>query len=84
MKTEPKTGQWVVLSRPECGLCESFLEELSDVLGTHAIQIRVVDISEDEDLERKYGSRIPVLLIEDEFVCAYRLDKARIKAYLQF
>lgn len=83
MNIELKLGQWVVLSRPECSLCESFLEELSDLLGPRISQIRVVDITDDENLERKYGSRIPVLLIEDEFVCAYRLDRARIQPYLQ-
>ncbi len=83
MNTKLKLGQWVILSRPDCSLCESFLEELSDLLGAPISQIRMVDISDDENLERKYGSRIPVLLIEGEFVCAYRLDRARIQAYLQ-
>jgi hypothetical protein len=82
MNTAIESGQWVVLSRPECSLCESFLEDLSVLLGTKFEHIKLIDISNDEDLERKYGSRIPVLLIEDEFVCAYRLDKARVQPYL--
>ena len=82
MKAVLNLAQWVVLSRPDCSLCEIFLEELSDVLGSQFGQIGVFDISADEALERKYGSRIPVLLIDDEFVCAIRLDRARVQAYL--
>lgn len=75
-------GQWLVLSRPECSLCETMLLELCELLGDRATQVRVHDISGDDRLERKYGQRLPVLLIEGELVCAYRLDQERVRAYL--
>jgi Glutaredoxin-like domain (DUF836) len=58
------------------------LAELFDLLGEPATAIRVQDISGDAELERHYGQRIPVLLIDGDFVCAYRLDMARLRAYL--
>ena len=73
---------WTVYSRPECSLCDELLGELAEILGpTAATSVSVVDISGDAELERRYGSRIPVLLADDEFVCAYRLDRARVLAH---
>lgn len=73
--------QWTVYSRPECSLCEELLVELAEVLGpAAAARVQVVDISGDADLERRYGSRIPVLMADGDFVCAYRLDSERVKA----
>jgi hypothetical protein len=58
------------------------LLDLCDLLGERAAAVRVLDISGDDELERKYGQRLPVLLIDGEFVCAYRLDAQRVKGYL--
>lgn len=73
--------QWTVYSRADCSLCERMLEELADVLGPQAA-VQVVDIDGEPELERKYGTRIPVLLADGEFVCAYRLDRERVQACL--
>lgn len=69
---------WVVYSRPGCSLCEEFCVELAEWLGVRAAAVEVVDISGNPDLERRYGSRLPVLTVDGEFVCAYRLDRARL------
>ena len=75
--------QWTVYSRADCSLCEHLLEELAELLGpAAAATVQVVDIEGDPELERKYGTRIPVLMAEGEFVCAYRLDVERVRAYL--
>ena len=75
--------QWTVYSRADCSLCEHLLEELAELLGpAAAAAVQVVDIEGDPELERKYGTRIPVLLADGEFVCAYRLDVERVRAYL--
>ena len=73
--------QWTVYSRADCSLCERLLEELAELLGSEAAaSVQVVDIEGQPELERRYGSRIPVLTADDEFVCAYRLDVERVKA----
>ena len=75
--------QWTVYSRADCSLCEHLLEELAELLGPAvAATVQVVDIEGDPELERKYGTRIPVLMAEGDFVCAYRLDVERVRAYL--
>jgi Glutaredoxin-like domain (DUF836) len=75
-------SQWLVLSRPDCSLCDELQYELVALFGAAASGIRVQDISGDTELERLYGQRVPVLLIDGDFVCAYRLDSSRLQAYL--
>lgn len=75
--------QWAVYSREGCGLCDELLVDLAELLGPAAAsQVIVVDITGDPELERKYGQRVPVLLADGEFVCAYRLDVERVRGYL--
>jgi glutaredoxin len=74
--------QWTVYTRPGCSLCEQMLDELSRVLDpAEAAQVVVIDIDTDLELIRKYAARIPVLVADGEFVCAYRLDQDRLASY---
>jgi hypothetical protein len=73
--------QWTVYTRHGCTLCEEMLVELAAVLGPDA-PVAVIDISGDAELEAKYGRRVPVLLADGEFVCAYRLDRERMKQWV--
>jgi hypothetical protein len=75
-------SSWVVYSKPDCSLCETFLAELAEILGEKAAAVAVVDVTSSADLERKYGTRIPVLTIDDDFVCAYRVDRERVARYM--
>ena len=58
------------------------MSELADLLGPASAAVNVIDISDDDDLERVYGARVPVLTADGEFVCAYYLDRDRVAAYL--
>lgn len=71
---------WTVLSRAECSLCEQLLTELAEELPpAQAAGVSVVDVDQDPELVRKYGHRVPVLLADGDFVCDYRLDRARVR-----
>ena len=75
--------RWTVYSRADCSLCERMLEELAELLGPRPPRrSQVVDIEGQPELERRYGTRIPVLTADGEFVCAYRLDAERVRALL--
>ena len=79
----PNFADWCVLSRADCSLCETMLMELCERLGeTAASQIQVRDIDGEVELERRFGQRVPVLLIDDEVVCCYRLQMERLQPYL--
>ncbi|WP_217705526.1 glutaredoxin family protein [Peristeroidobacter soli] len=70
-----------MLSRAECSLCDQLLAELAGELSPEeAATVQVVDVDSDPELVRKYGHRVPVLLADDDFVCDYRLDRARVRA----
>ena len=57
--------------------------DLAAALGARAADdVIVVDITDNEELERRYGSKIPVLTADDDFVCCYRLDRDRVAAHL--
>lgn len=77
-------GEWVVYTRPGCTLCEEFLAQLAELIetGPTAIPVQVVDIDGDAVLSRRYSDRVPVLTIDGDFVCAYRLDRERLRPYL--
>jgi len=55
---------------------------LAELLGARADLVQVVDIDGDPELTRKYFDRIPVLTIDDDFVCGYRLNVERVRRYL--
>ena len=73
---------WTVYTRPGCSLCERLMDELAELLGSDADTVSVVDISDNPELEAKYAKRIPVLLADGDFVCAYTLDVGRVKGFL--
>jgi hypothetical protein len=88
MSLQPRVQQWTVLSRPECGLCEEFVSELQQLLVAYSAgggvipQVEIADVDTNLDWSRKYGERIPVLLANDDYVCAIRLDVERVRRLL--
>lgn len=68
-------------SRPQCHLCELLLEELRPLLDA-TTRVEIVDISEDAELNRRYGLRIPVLSFAGEDVSGYPLDQSRLQQIL--
>jgi hypothetical protein len=68
-------------SRPGCHLCEQLLEGLMPLVRGRA-EIEVVNIDDDVELGREYGTRIPVLEFAGRFICQFTLDEPAIRAIL--
>lgn len=68
-------------SKPQCHLCELLLDELAALLDA-SIPIEIVDISEDPDLMRRFGLRIPILSCDGREISGYPLDSDRVRAIL--
>jgi hypothetical protein len=69
----------ILLSRPECGLCEDMLQALQRLRTQYELPpIRIVDVDSDEQLQRRYGLKIPVLLWDRVPICSVRLDQAEL------
>ncbi|MGB8328013.1 MAG: glutaredoxin family protein, partial [Steroidobacteraceae bacterium] len=75
--------QLVLLSRPGCGLCEEMREQLA-LLGERVAlpPLEVLDVDSDAGLARRYGLKIPVLLLDGVAVCFARLDERELLRHL--
>lgn len=77
-------GPLTVLVRPECGLCEEMLLQLQQLGRTTPLPpVQLLDVDSDPRLARRYGLKIPVLMLGDTPVCEYRLDAAELLRLLR-
>jgi len=72
----------VVYSRRGCHLCELMLEELVPLCRGRAT-VRVLDVDSREEWRLAFGSRVPVLCLEDRELSVARLDRAALMAALE-
>ena len=77
--TWPALSALTLLTRPECGLCEDMRHELEALRRRHALPpLTLLDVDSDRELQRHYGLKIPVLLLDMVPVCSARLDQAEL------
>jgi glutaredoxin len=69
-------------SRPGCGLCDEAREVLQAVRERIGFDLREVDISGDDALERAYGVRIPVVVVNGEELFEISVDEGELEAAL--
>jgi len=69
----------VVLSREGCGLCHDMLEALAELERDRTIPaVRIVDVDSDPELQRQFGLKVPVLLLDGSVVCHYTLNSKEL------
>ncbi|HTP38891.1 MAG TPA: glutaredoxin family protein [Steroidobacteraceae bacterium] len=69
-----------LLTRTGCELCEHMLQELSGLGAEWPLPpVTLKDVDEDPELQRRYGLRVPVLLLDGERVAEHRLDRSELK-----
>jgi len=71
-----------VYSRSGCGLCEELLEALRSWAQRRGLVIEILDVDSDPVMKRRYGHRIPVLLLDGEPVCHGSLDVSELERRL--
>ena len=62
-----------------CSLCESALEIVRAAREELGFELRVVDIGRDEELERRYRERVPVVEIDGERAFTYFVDADELR-----
>ena len=67
-----------VYSRSGCHLCDDIVSELR----ARGLSPEIVDVDSDPELARRYGLRVPVLVLGDEEVCHFHLDGERLDRVL--
>ena len=73
-----------LVTRSECELCERLLLELTALRERHAIPaVQLVDVDADPVLLRRWGLKVPVLLLDGALVCTPRLDTPELLRLLR-
>jgi hypothetical protein len=75
VSSRPLPGGLVVVSRDGCHLCDDMMGELAVLESAGKIPVvSIVDVDSDPALERQYGLKVPVLLLDGSVVCHYTLN----------
>jgi hypothetical protein len=70
--------------REYCGLCQEMLAQLQAASPELGVVVSWFDIDDDDDIEAKYTTMVPVLVGEgEEVICFYHLNRPLLDAYLR-
>jgi glutaredoxin len=69
-------------SRATCGLCDEAREVLLAARSDHGFEFEEVLIDGRADLEREYGVRVPVVLVDGEEEFELHVDPGRFRQLL--
>lgn len=67
-----------LLTRPGCHLCDVAKEAMARVAATAGMGWTEVSIEGDPELEREYGDRVPVILLDGKEHGYWRVEEARL------
>ena len=73
------TPRLTLFMRRGCHLCTDMLQALDRLQPELGFEITQVDIDRDPELQRRYDTRVPVLLIGDAEICYYFLEEQRLR-----
>lgn len=74
----------LLLSRPECELCEDFEFALMTEFGASDFELERADVDSRPDWKSRHGLKIPVLLTASgEVLCSVRLDSEAVAEFLR-
>lgn len=69
----------VVVSREGCGLCEDMLHALANLERDPGLPpLTIVDVDSDPELTRRFGLKVPVLLLDGSVICHYTLNSQEL------
>jgi hypothetical protein len=70
-------------SRTTCALCDEAREAILSVRAEDPFEYEEIFVDGREDLERVFGLRVPVVLVDDSEQFEIEVDPARLRALLQ-
>ena len=73
-----EVSRLTLLSREGCELCDEMLAELRAFCESRVIAFEIVDVDSDAQLRRRFGHRVPVLLLDGEAVCHGHFDAPEV------
>ena len=73
-----------LVTRADCDLCDEMVLALEALRAEQPIPGMVLaDVDADPELQRRWGLKVPVLLLDGAKVCEYRLDRAELLRLLR-
>jgi hypothetical protein len=72
-----------VLGREGCHLCEVAREVVADVARTAGVGWTERDVTESEELLRRYAELVPVVFVDGTEHARFRVDPVRLRAELR-
>ena len=70
---------FTLISRVDCHLCDTMHEQLQSFLGGGGPAIEILDVDRDPELKRRFGHKVPVLMLDGEVLCFGRFDRAEVE-----
>ncbi len=74
--------EFIIYSRQGCHLCDVMKDELEAMAMSIKGTIKLVDIDNDPDLNKRFNNQIPVLFVDDVEICHYKLNKKNLLRFL--
>ena len=82
-RLSPRPVRGVTLyTRPGCHLCEEAKAAIAPLLREFGATLREIDIDQDPELKKQYGSDVPVIFIGARKVAKHRVDLAQFRRQL--
>ena len=72
----------LVYTRPGCHLCDDACEVVDRVAMDLGVGWQTVDITGDEELTRRWGEYVPVVLVDGEVLDWFRVREDRLRQAL--
>ncbi|MFC4159195.1 glutaredoxin family protein [Chitinimonas lacunae] len=77
------TALLTLYGREYCSLCQQMLAELRLLAAELDFRLDWFDIDDDDAIEARYDTMVPVLVgADEEVICFYHLDRRALDAYL--
>ncbi len=71
-------AQLSLYARHGCHLCEDMEQAVSELATELNFITEIIPIDNNAELEQGYGHRVPVLMMGDNMICEYFLDKTAL------
>ncbi|MFI5840668.1 glutaredoxin family protein [Catenuloplanes sp. NPDC051500] len=71
-----------LITRTGCHLCDTARESIDRVVAATGDRYLVIDVESDPELEREYGERVPVILLDGREHGYWRVEEQRLLADL--
>lgn len=79
---KPAERTVTLIGKPGCHLCDDARVVIARVVGELGSAFEERDVTQDEELYRKYAEQIPVTLIDGKQHDFWRVDERRLRAAL--